>query len=122
MIRSLSLSAALLAAVPALAGEVRVSRPIEAVSLHEGALDMVAYFTELEDGAYEVVATFAEKSGTNPMRVTLAVDDGDNVHFAVPGHKGSLYGFTRESDVLNVSVEDVPVRAAQADTVAAREI
>jgi hypothetical protein len=123
MIRSFTLSAAVLAAaLPAFAGEARVTRPIEAVSLHEGALDMVAYYTELESGAFEVVATFADETGADPKRVTLALEDGDSVRFALPGHASSLYGFARADDALSVSVEQVPAASIQAASLSPREI
>lgn len=118
MIKRLALATTLLAAAaaPALAESGRTARPIEAVSLHGGALDMVAYYTVNDAGTYVVVATFAEKSGENPRRVTMELQDGDSVDFAMPGHQSSLFGFAREDGVLNVSVDHVSAPAAQLDT------
>ncbi|WP_424932301.1 hypothetical protein [Amaricoccus macauensis] len=108
MFKFIALSAATLSlAVPAYAESAQTTQPIEAVSLHDGALDMVAYFTENDDGEYVVVATFAEGDGAYPKRITLALDDGDNVQFAILGHKDSLYGFARNGDVLAVKVDQV---------------
>lgn len=114
MFRKPALAALLLAAAaaPALAGEASVSRPATAASLHDGRLDMVAYYTEAEAGAYEVVATFADRTGGQPMRIVMALTDGDAVRFAMPGHKDALYGFARDGETLKVSVETGTITSA----------
>lgn len=115
MFKFIALSAATLSiAIPAYAESAQTTQPIEAVSLHDGALDMVAYFTENNEGEYVVVATFAEGDGASSKRITLALEDGDNVHFAMPGHKDSLYGFARNGDALAVAVDQVPATAQAA--------
>ena len=100
-----ALAAALIlaAAAPAPAEEARMTRPIEAGSLHEGPLDMVAYWTPRGD-AYELVATFAPKAGGAPLRVVMALAEGDRTAFALPGHPGALYGFARRGGVVEASV------------------
>jgi hypothetical protein len=136
MTRPLMLTALLLgaAAMPALAEEAEIRQPVEAArlhegeaaSLHEGALDMVAYYTELDsgayEGAYEVVATFAEKSGESPARVRLAMQEGDALQFSMPGDRGTLYGFARDNGTLSITAEPAPIAAAEALRPAARDI
>ena len=79
-IAAAALAAASLAALtlPATAEEVATSRPLAAASLHEGPLDMVAYFIEGEGDVYEVTATFAPRAApyAEPMRVVMALRDG----------------------------------------------
>lgn len=95
------------AALPALAEDVTVDRAISAASLHEGPLDMVAYYTGAENDALEVVATFAAGNGDAPARAVMALNDGDAVRFALPGYPQALYGFARTGDAVTVSVNDV---------------
>ena len=56
----LAAGAAALLALPALADTMTMRAPIEAASLHDGPLDMVAYYVPAEGGTLEVTATFAE--------------------------------------------------------------
>ena len=61
-------------AVQAMAEESTMRRPIEAATLHEGPLDMVAYFQPGPDGTLVVTATFAARGDlAEPMRVVLAL-------------------------------------------------
>jgi hypothetical protein len=96
-------------AVPALGEETVVRRPIEAASLHEGPLDMVAYYVPVAGGALEVTATFvARATQAQPMRIVMALGDGDDLAFAMPGHLHALYRFARAGEALTVSVRPVP--------------
>ena len=81
--------------------------PIEAASLHDGPLDMVAYYVPAEGGTLEVTATFAEHEATPPMRIVMALGDGDDVAFAMPGYPQALYRFTRAGEAVTVSVRAV---------------
>jgi hypothetical protein len=105
--------AAAVLALPALADTMTMSRPIEAASLHDGPLDMVAYYLPADDGALEVTATFApqverpEAAEAAAMRVVMALGDGDDVAFAMPGYLQALYRFTRAGDKVTVSVRKV---------------
>lgn len=91
---------------PVLAEEVVMYRPIQAGSLHEGPLDMVAYWTHLEDQRYEVTATFiARTDGAAPMRVVVHLLDGNDVSFAIPGPQTALYRFARRDGEVTASVE-----------------
>jgi hypothetical protein len=101
--------AAILLAGPVLAEETTVHRAIEAASLHEGPLDMVAYYVPVAGGALEVVATFAprEAPAARPMRIVMALGDGDDVAFAMPGYPEALYRFARAGDAVTVSVRQV---------------
>ena len=102
---SASLLAALFLATPVFAGQATIGRPIEGGSLHEGNLDMVAYYVPVDGGLLEVTATFAPKSGGDPLRVVMGLADGDSVAFSMPGHRGSLYAFSRSGREVTVSTE-----------------
>jgi hypothetical protein len=108
------ISAALVAAMianQAMAEEMTMRRSIEAASLHEGPLDMVAYYEPAPSGALEVTATFASRvvrvMSAGPMRVLMALGDGDDVAFAIPGYPDALYRFVRAGDAVTVSVRQV---------------
>jgi hypothetical protein len=102
---SASLLVALFLATPAFAEEATVGRAIEAGSLHGGRLDMVAYYVPVEGNRLEVTATFAPKGGGDPLRVVMALADGDKVAFAMPGYQDSLYAFSRSGEKVTVSTE-----------------
>jgi hypothetical protein len=87
-----------------LADSVTMTQPIQAGVLHDGPLDMVAYWMLLEDGGFEVTATYrGREAGDEPMRTVMRLSDGDNVSFGVPGYKGALYRFARNGDAVTVS-------------------
>ena len=91
---------------PAIAEEVAASRPLAAASLHEGPLDMVAYFVEGTSEAYEVTATFSPRASyAEPMRVVMTLRDGDAARFAMPGFRGANYSFARDGDRVTYGVE-----------------
>jgi hypothetical protein len=86
-----------------------VSRAIEAASLHEGPLHMVAYYVPAAGGTLEVTATFASRAegSFNPMRIVMVLADGDDVAFAMPGYPEALYRFARAGAAVTVSVTEV---------------
>jgi hypothetical protein len=95
-----------LLAVPVAAEEAVMSMPIQAASLHDGPLDMVAYWTNLDDGGFEVTATFiARTAGAEPMRIAMRLAEGEDVSFGIPGHRSALYRFSRRDGIVDVSVE-----------------
>jgi hypothetical protein len=112
---SRTLGASLLATqflAPAIAEEATIGRPIEGGSLHEGHLDMVAYYVPVDGDRLEVTATFAPKTGGDPLRVVMRLADGDSVAFSMPGHQDSLYAFSRSGEEVKVSSgTDVEPRA-----------
>ncbi len=108
---SASLLVALSFATPALAEEATIERQIEGGSLHEGSLDMVAYYVPVDGNLLEVTATFAPKAGGDPLRVVMGLANGDSVAFSMPGHQGSPYAFSRSGGKVTVSSgNDVPTR------------
>lgn len=101
-----------LVAGPVAAEEMVVSKPFAAASLGEGPLDMVAYYDARPDGAFEVTATFAAPNTLEePMRVVLALADGERTSFAMPGYRGQNYAIARTGDALAVSVTPIPLYA-----------
>lgn len=100
-------------ATGAFADSVTMSKPIQAGSLHQGPLDMVAYWVPLHDEGYEVTATFIGRmTGDQPMRVIMELNEGDDVSFSMPGYRAALYRFARSEDVVDVSVDLTPHRVA----------
>jgi len=94
-------------ALPAVADEMTVDRPIAAASLHDGPLDMVAYCLP-KAGGLEITATFiSREEGARPMRAVMLLADGDKVAFAMPGHLEALYRFARNGPALSASVRAV---------------
>jgi hypothetical protein len=100
--------------IPAHQEAGRATRPIEAVSLHDGPFDMVAYYLPTGDGSFDVTATFVADIGADPMRIVMTLADGDDVAFALPGYPHALYRFAREGVTLEVSVSDRSGRVASA--------
>jgi hypothetical protein len=114
--RILAGAVAAFVATGALAETVTMSAPIEAGSLHEGPLDMVAYWVPLADERYEVTATFiARGEGARPMRIVMAMAADDRVAFSMPGHLDALYRFARTSDGVAASVEPTRLHVATRD-------
>lgn len=108
MFRISTCSAIFLSAIaaPVLAEEVTMTRAIEAGSLHEGPLDMVAYYVPTADGQLEVTATFAaHDTVADPMRIVMAMRDGDTVAFAMPGYRFAHYSFSRAGAAINIAVD-----------------
>jgi hypothetical protein len=109
-----ALAAALMAG-PALADQMTMGQSIESASLHEGALDMVAYYVPAPDGAFEVTATFAPRTAmmmsAAPARLVMVLADGDDVAFSMPGYPETRYRFTRAGDGVTVSAR--PTAPAQ---------
>ncbi len=98
---------------PAQAEDVTISRALAAGSLHEGALDMVAYWLEVPDGALELTATFRDRATDDePMRIVMPMQDGDALAFGMPGYEGALYSFARSGQEISISVEVMPARIA----------
>ncbi len=98
-------------ALPAVAGEAAMNRALEAGSLHDGAVDLVAYYLPAADGALEVTATYVAKDGGEPARLVMALADGDVVQFALPGYRGTVYSFARTGE--RVTVTAAPVATAK---------
>ena len=116
---SAAASAALLCtslAGQASAEEAVMSHAIQAGSLHEGPLDMVSYWVPMADGAFEVTATFlSREDGAEPMRVVMALQDGDGTSFAMPGYMSALYSFKRVQEQVRSSVEILPVKSVEGE-------
>jgi hypothetical protein len=97
------------------AEEVTISQALAAGSLHEGALDMVAYWLEGPDGALELTATFRDRATDDePMRIVMPMQDGDALSFGMPGYEASLYSFARTGQEITISVEVMPAMIASA--------
>ena len=91
------------------AEEVTISHALTPGSLHEGALDMVAYWLDGPDGALELTATFRDRTTDDePMRIVMPIQDGDALSFGMPGYDNSLYSFARSGKEISISVEIEP--------------
>ena len=111
MIKTFALAAVFGAALiaPAQAEEVTISKPMAAGSLHEGPLDMVAYWMDGPEGSLELTATFRDRATDDePMRIVMPMRDGDSLAFGMPGYRGLLYSFARTGREIGISVEIKP--------------
>ena len=91
------------------AEEVTISHALAAGSLHEGALDMVAYWLDGPDGALELTATFRDRATDDePMRIVMPMQDGDALSFGMPGYPSLLYTFARVQSGVTISVVSKP--------------
>ena len=96
---------------PAAATEtITLDAPLAGASLSSEEIDMSVYFTEAEGGAFEVVVTYLDAGQDQPQRIVMALSDGDNLRFGLPGHAGTLYQFARNGDAVTVS--DAPAHSA----------
>ena len=89
---------------------------IWSASLHEGVLDMVAYYQPAAGGTLEVSATFAPRTvrmmADAPMRIVMVLADGDDIAFAMPGYPDTRYRFARSGDAVTFSARPVLGAAA----------
>ncbi len=109
----LSAVASLTLASAALAEDVALTKPFQAGSLHTGQLDMVAYRTDLSDGAYEVTATFrARTPSAEPQRIVMRLADADKVHFSMPSEPRTIYTFARAEEAVSISAQALPIELA----------
>ena len=77
--------------------------PLAGATLSSEEIAMSVYFTETAGGAFEVVVTYLDAGQDQPQRIVLALSDGDNLQFGLPGHAGTLYQFARNGDAVTVS-------------------
>ncbi len=118
MIKTIALVAVLGAALitPVYAEEVTISKPMAAGSLHEGPLDMVAYWMDSPEGSLELTATFRDRATDDePMRIVMPMQDGDALSFGMPGYEASLYNFARSGQAITIGVEIEPDKFAAAN-------
>ena len=103
-------------AAPALADDIVLKAPTQALSLHDGPADMTAYYEPAaETGLLEVVATYAPRDGSRePGRLVLRMRDGDGVSFSLPGIEGVSYAFARAGDYVTVRADE-RLRTASAE-------
>ena len=90
---------------------VTLDAPLGGATLNSGEIVMSVYFTENEDGAFEVVATYLDAVQDQPRRIVMALSDGDTLKFGLPGHAGKLYQFARNGGAVTVS--ETPAHSAQ---------
>lgn len=92
------------------ADEITLDTPMQALSLHEGEIDMVVYFLSRPDH-FEVVATYASRDDmANPGRFRMGLKDGDAVRFSAPELPHTLYAFERNGDEVTVTASPVNPR------------
>uniref|UniRef100_A4WZI1 Uncharacterized protein n=2 Tax=Cereibacter TaxID=1653176 RepID=A4WZI1_CERS5 len=101
-------AAALALASSVSAGELVLDAPMQARSLHEGALDLVAYRNDLADGGMEVTAAFRARTPSGePQVVKMLLQDQDRVQFSMPSDLRTIYTFARVGDRVTVGAEPV---------------
>ncbi|CAM3405040.1 hypothetical protein PANO111632_17860 [Paracoccus nototheniae] len=108
----LSTIASLSLGLPAMAEVAVLSAPLQAASLHTGALDMAAYRITLPDGAHEVTAMFRGRDSDQPQRIVMRLQGRDEVRFAMPDEPQTLYTFTSTGNAVEISAQRAPVQLA----------
>lgn len=94
---------------PALAGEIRLAAPIQAGTFAEEGIDLVAYYTRAEDGAYVVTATWVlDGDAASPRRLVMQLQPGEGTTFSLPGHEETSFSFARTGDVVTVTPAPAP--------------
>ncbi len=97
-----------LAHTPAAADETLLTAPGQTATLTGGAVEMMATYRPTDWDTFEVTAIFAASGWTNePMRVRMAMQDGDRVAFSIPGYPDQLFRFSRGGAALAASVEEI---------------
>lgn len=114
MFKTIIAAAATLAALPALADEVRLSAPVEAGSLHAEGVTLVAYYLPGADDLLEVTATWLGDEDAEARRLVMRLADGDEVAFSLPGHMETLFTFARDVDAVTVRTDPVAERIRNA--------
>ena len=105
--------ASLTLATAALADEVALKKAHQAGSLHTGQLDMVAYSTDLADGAHEVTATFrARTPSAEPQRIVMRLAETDSVQFSMPSDLRTIYTFAHSDQGVSISARPVSFELA----------
>jgi hypothetical protein len=103
---------AILTTTTAHAGDVSLTRPIEAGTLHEHGADVVIYYTP-EGDALKVVTTYAKTTAPDqPQRMIMLMGDGDRVSFHLPGLPETRYTYARAGETVRVFTRET-VRLAQ---------
>jgi hypothetical protein len=108
-----STTVAVFASTALYAGQIELTQPMQGASLREPGIDMVVYYTEKGD-ALEVVATYIDTGKpTEPLRLRMALNDGDNVTFGLPGFRHTAFNFERSADRVTVRSETKPTKLAR---------
>ncbi|MFV0385346.1 hypothetical protein [Paracoccus sp. (in: a-proteobacteria)] len=105
-------TAAILAALSipaaAMADSVTLNAPAQGANLNGDTVDMSIYYLAGTDGAMSVNAVYVSDAlPDQPHTLRMALQDGDNVTFALPGHPEALYNFQRADGVLTVTSSPV---------------
>jgi len=81
---------------------ITIDQPSESANMQHDGVGVAMRYQFVED-QMEVTATF--QGSDTAKEVILRMDDGQSLSFALPGHKGSLYSFTRRGDALTPRVK-----------------
>ena len=89
---------------------VRLAAPLAGATLNADQVDMSVYYTRTDDKTFDVVATYVSDAAPDqPQQLFMALSDGYSVHFGLPGHPETLYGFARQGNTVTVSSQAVAV-------------
>ncbi|SFE39318.1 hypothetical protein [Roseivivax sediminis] len=106
--RTLSAAAllSLFAAVPATAGETVLVSSGDGATLTEYGVAVSVYWTETDDAAAEVVATYKPVvAPAEPARLAMRLEDGDAVSFGLPGIPGLSLAFEHTGEGVRFATE-----------------
>ncbi|MEV8467670.1 hypothetical protein AB0T83_12865 [Fluviibacterium sp. DFM31] len=89
-------------ALPAAAESIRLEKAAQAASIHQGGVDLVAYYIDM-NAHLDVVATFVDGTDDDlPARLRLGLRDGDVVTFTVPNRPDVAFRITRTGALVEV--------------------
>ena len=81
-------------------------------TLRVGSVDMSVYWTQVGT-AHEVVAYYQPKAAPGaPLRLIMALEDGDATTFKLPGQADVSYTFARSGDVTSVTAQSSLIQLA----------
>ena len=100
---------------PAFSAEIGLSKSKQAGVINETSLDMVVYYVDRDPGL-EVVATYTAKDTPDePRRMTMLLENGDDVRFSLPGHPATEFNFVRNGGTVVVSTKPTQREVSSAD-------
>ncbi|AUH33544.1 hypothetical protein [Paracoccus tegillarcae] len=106
----LATAALLTALAPAavMAETATLTVPLAGATIQNEEADMSVYFVDGEDGAVTVYAAYVtDDAPYAPNRLTMSLQNGDDVTFSLPGLPETNYSFARTGGIVTVTGEPV---------------
>ena len=106
MFKEITLATAMICTCSAAqADSIYLTSEMQAASLNTGGISTVAYYMEKDDHFELVVTYVSDWAPSDPARLRMAMTNGDDVSFSMPGESQVLYNFRRDGDVISISAD-----------------